>query len=499
MTDRQITYDGQVPQTLDLLNTNKSTMIAIAKLTGDILGTSTIVTGLACVPTSPASMSVNVNPGQIYQNVVVDQNVYSDIAADTAHSIVKSGILMDAQNFAISAPSTAGYSQNYLIQATFLETDTNNIVLPYYNSSNPAQALNGPAGNGSQQPTRRAGQVSLQLVAGTAAATGTQTTPAVTAGYVGLWVITVANGQATITAGNISKFSGAPFFPGFARLDGSTPFTGVQQGVAPAKLDNSPNLATTAFANSTGSVVGMVRNGKMQVATAAATASFTADEVVVETVLGGAPLRLANFNQSVNLATTGAGGMDTGTAPVSGYVALYAIYNPTTAASALLATNATSGKQPEVYGGVNMPAGYTASALVSVWPTNASSQFITGTQIGRTVMRGIVTVLSTGTTQASPTSLSISSAVPPHASSMIGSCGAVPNSGQAVASAAVTLSIYPDAAGTGGSGVSAVAGGGNGANANVLVQLNTPQTVYYTSSINTGTANFTLGVVGYTF
>ena len=211
--DRSIIYSGQVPQTTDLLTTNKQTMIALAKLCSDLFGTATLISGLGCVPTSPASMSVNINPGQIYQLTTVDGTAYSAIAADTTHSILKQGILMDAQSFALTAPGTSGYSQNYLIQATYLDNDTNNTVLPYYNSANPSQAFNGPGGNGTSQPTTRAGQVSMQLVAGTAAATGSQTTPAVTAGYVGLAVITVANGQSTITAGNISVYPGAPILP----------------------------------------------------------------------------------------------------------------------------------------------------------------------------------------------------------------------------------------------------------------------------------------------
>ncbi len=80
----------------------------------------------------------------------------------------------------------------------------------------------------------------------------------------------------------------------------------------------------------------------------------------------------------INLATTGAGGMDTGTAPATGWVALYAIYNPTNQASALLAVNATTVTAPEVYGGANMPTGYTASALVSVWKTTGASLFDLG-------------------------------------------------------------------------------------------------------------------------
>ena len=211
--DRQIVYSGQVPQTTDLLNTNRQTMIALAKLCADLFGTSTVISGLGCVPTTPASMSVTINPGQIYQLANVDGTAYSALPADTAHSLLKQGILMDAQSFILSAPATAGYSQNYLIQAAYLENDINNVVLPYYNSANPSQAFNGPGGSGNAQPTTRAGQVSLQLVAGTAAATGTQTTPAVTAGYVGLAIITVANGQSTITAANITAYPNAPTAP----------------------------------------------------------------------------------------------------------------------------------------------------------------------------------------------------------------------------------------------------------------------------------------------
>ncbi len=211
--DRQIVYSGQVPQTTDLLNTNRQTMIALAKLCADLFGTSTVISGLGCVPTTPASMSVTINPGQIYQLANVDGTAYSALPADTTHSVLKQGILMDAQSFILSAPATAGYSQNYLIQAAYLENDINNVVLPYYNSANPSQAFNGPGGSGNAQPTTRAGQVSLQLVAGTAAATGTQTTPAVTAGYVGLAIITVANGQSTITAANITAYPNAPTAP----------------------------------------------------------------------------------------------------------------------------------------------------------------------------------------------------------------------------------------------------------------------------------------------
>lgn len=468
--DRQIIYSGQVPQTLDILNTNKNTMLAIAKMAADVFGTSTIATGLACVPTVPATMSVNVNPGQIYQNVVVDQTAYSDIALDTSHSIVKSGILMDAQNFAITAPGTAGFSQNYLIQAAFLETDTDNSVLPYYNSANPSQALNGPGGSGGTQSTRRAGKVSLQLLAGAAAATGTQKTPAVTDGYIGLWVITVANGQSTITAGNIVAYNGAPLLQ-------SPILTQVQQ---------SP------------SVVGTARNLVMSVAAASTTAQLTADEIVVESALGGNTYKLASFGKTINLATTGAGGMDTGSAPASGFVAIYAIYNPTTQTAALLAKNATSAVQPNVYGGANMPAGYTASALVSVWPTDGTGKLVVGYQRARTISINSVTVLTSSTPQASPTALSVSSAIPPNAVGVSGTF-AVASS----AAATTSLQLNPIASANVGiqginySSTSASGGGSSAAFRNL--QISTAQTIYYTSSNSAGTPTYNVVIMGYDF
>lgn len=158
-------------------------------------------------------------------------------------------------------------------------------------------------------------------------------------------------------------------------------------------------------------VTGSARNARVSVTAASATATFTADEVTVKTVLGGSCWLLTSVSKAINLATTGAGGMDTGTAPVSGAVGVYLIYNPTLALSstnpALLAVNATSVRAPEIYGGANMPAGYTASALVGVYPTNASSQFPILFMEDRRVILFPTTVLTTSTVQGTFTSISM--------------------------------------------------------------------------------------------
>ncbi|NOK41657.1 phage tail protein [Burkholderia thailandensis] len=234
----------------------------------------------------------------------------------------------------------------------------------------------------------------------------------------------------------------------------------------------------------------------MSVGTAGASATLTADEIIVESALGGAAYKLANFNKTINLATTGAGGMDTGSAPVSGYVALYAIYNPTTGASALLARNATSAVQPNVYGGANMPSGYTASALVSVWPTNGSGQFVAGVQIDRQVAIPALTVLSSSTTQASVTSLTISSAVPPNARKVSGTIGVSSTS----STPNTSLSLYASSAGVGIQGVNTSVGaaGGNSVGYKDLL-ISVSQTIYYTATSSAGTPSFTATVSGYEF
>jgi hypothetical protein len=211
--DRQIIYPGQIPLETDLLNASRFAMTGLAKLAAAMLGTSTIVSGLACVPTGPASLQVLVNPGEMYSLVALDATAYSSLAADTTHNILKQGMSLDAVILTCAAPATAGQSVNYLIQAAYQDSDAGLVTLPYYNASNPTQAWSGPNNTGAQQATARKGIVLISAKVGTAATTGTQTTPAPDAGYTGLWVVTVANGQTTITSANIVQAANAPFLP----------------------------------------------------------------------------------------------------------------------------------------------------------------------------------------------------------------------------------------------------------------------------------------------
>lgn len=197
-------------------------------------------------------------------------------------------------------------------------------------------------------------------------------------------------------------------------------------------------------------IIGQSRNATLNITAASASATWTADELVVESALGGTQYRLNSLNLSVNLATVGAGGMDVGAAPVSGYVALYVIYNPSSGTKALLAANATSAKVGEVYGGTAMPTGYTASALISILPTNASGLFLPVIQFDRTIAIPQITAVSTSSPPSSLTALSIAGAVPPNAKSCSGSISATTSSaGQTVSGA---LSGSGNAATTGNKG-----------------------------------------------
>jgi hypothetical protein len=232
--------------------------------------------------------------------------------------------------------------------------------------------------------------------------------------------------------------------------------------------------------------VGSARGVRMSVTAAAATATLTATELVVENA-GGLGFRLSTVNQSINLATVGAGGMDTGTAPVNGYVAVYVIYNPSTGAASLLGKDATSTAQTDVYSGANLPAGYTASALVAVWPTNASRQLSPGYQFDREFFFPFVSVLNTSSQAAALTSLNVSSCVPPNAKSCRGFTFLTTTGGTNS-----TMSVAGSSGSPAGIGHQQMVGyNGTGLAFTQMpftdVPLITPQTIFYNANISSGT------------
>jgi hypothetical protein len=262
---------------------------------------------------------------------------------------------------------------------------------------------------------------------------------------------------------------------------------------------NAPisNLANLGLGGGLTGIVGQSRNAAMSFPAASASGTFTADEVIVETALGGTQYRLNSISLTVNLGTTGAGGMDTGSAPTSGYVAIYLMLNPITGSKCVICWNATNAKAAEIYSGSNAPAGYTASALVAVVPTNNLGQFAVGTYVrGRRVMRTGVTVLSIASNPGSYTAMSLAGAAPLNATKCKGY--AFCNSGSGTGSA--TFIVAADTNGAGFFQVYAGTLGAIGEDITFDIDIVTPQTLYYQFTWSTtGVSNALLGINGYEF
>lgn len=230
-------------------------------------------------------------------------------------------------------------------------------------------------------------------------------------------------------------------------------------------------------------VVGGTRNSAMTVTTASASANYVADEVVVKSLLGKSAYTLASLSKTINLATVGAGGMDTGIAPANGFVALYVIYNPATGASAMLAVNSTSSVAPEIYGGVFMPFASAASALVGVWPTNASRQLIAGFMSDRKLSFFGISALITSTGPASYTALSIAGVVPPNAKRISGNL----NGASSAVNSTMLVAVASDATGMGSSSIGfSTTVSGQGTNGYVDIGILTPQTLCWRGQARPG-------------
>lgn len=246
-------------------------------------------------------------------------------------------------------------------------------------------------------------------------------------------------------------------------------------------------------------VVGSASNIKATLATAGTSITVTADSVTVGTALNGTSYTLTSYSQPFNGATTGAGGMDTGSLPTSGWVALYAIYNPTAPAISILGTNCAT-SCPTVYAGGAMPAGYTASALLVVLPTNATPAIQSGYVRGRYFSYAtLATALSTTSSHASATSLSLTSVVPPNAVtvSMDGSltCGTTPGANS------TTINLFSQSTDTTAQDqllINCVSANGAAILAPMQVMpIVTPQTIWYTNTVQGTSPSNNLYVSGY--
>lgn len=199
-----------------MLQPQRNTEIALGFIMQAAFGVTTVIDGLTVIPTSPASLAVQVGPGSIITATTVDTltSGFGSLAVDNTDSLVKIGINLGSTTMAaLTAPPVAGQSQNWLVECQFLEVDGAAVVLPYYDAANPAISYSGPSNAGTPNNTGRFNIVQLQWRGGTPAVTGSQNTPVADAGWTPVALVTLANGQTTITSASITPYAGAPYVP----------------------------------------------------------------------------------------------------------------------------------------------------------------------------------------------------------------------------------------------------------------------------------------------
>jgi len=201
--DRVIVSPNEQLQDTDVLKTNRNAMVALSKLSSMMLGNNTLLNGLACTATAPASTNIVVSPGEIYSLQPIDSTAYSSLPADT-HQILKQGLLLDKVTLACPVPSTAGFAANHLIQVSFLENDTDGASRQFKDPDTGAIITL------TKNQTRQ-GRCLVELKQGVAALNGTQVTPTPDAGKIGIYTVKVASGTTKIEQADIDEYPNAPF------------------------------------------------------------------------------------------------------------------------------------------------------------------------------------------------------------------------------------------------------------------------------------------------
>jgi hypothetical protein len=245
--------------------------------------------------------------------------------------------------------------------------------------------------------------------------------------------------------------------------------------------------------------VGAMVNGNVKLNGASKTFTFTADEITVGSALGGQKFTLNNVSATINTATTGLGGMNTGTPTVSGFVGVYLVYNPTASpagsAYGLIAVNEASTILPMVTNAASIPAGYTASCLLGVYWTDASGNFQGFYQVNRRVYNGGA---SSYNAVGAQTLLGVQLAnIPTTATKWSGGMSITNN-----AAAVDTATIYPWTNGGPGSQGGTRNLSGAGALSITIADMsidrkNTPRAFYITISTSAGTCSVTVSALSY--
>jgi len=200
---------------LDTLANNQ----AWSELFKAVTETQNMASGL--VVSQVSSGVVSIGQGSVYE--------LEPVNASLSTPIIKQALLLTPFNINVPAPTTTGQSINYLVQYHINDLSQTNMAtsaLPYVDPTNtflPCLLMNK--------------ELIVSVVAGTASATGSQTTPSPTTGQSPLYVITSTYGVANPT---VALASGAPVFRGGDVV--VTPVVPASGGPAIATVAGLPTL-----------------------------------------------------------------------------------------------------------------------------------------------------------------------------------------------------------------------------------------------------------------
>ncbi|HZT90245.1 MAG TPA: hypothetical protein VFA12_20060 [Stellaceae bacterium] len=233
---RPIIYDQSMVRDYDHLWAWRGNEYARSQSLADLLGsTGTVVTGLGATPTAPASLTINLAAGDIYQLAQLDTTAYGSLNPDTTQTMMQGFAV--AQTVLLSTSGLgAGQSRYALITASFSQADSipsddpTGGLLYYLNTVNPTGApYSGPNNNNTLQNTRRQGVCTIGVTYGTVATTGSEVPPNAPGGAVGLYLIDLTFGQTQVNANQIlvagpsqgsntpSNYPQAPFLAGLTQ------------------------------------------------------------------------------------------------------------------------------------------------------------------------------------------------------------------------------------------------------------------------------------------
>lgn len=203
MQSRPIIYTLQQIQSADMLNGWVNSLIGDANSLQAVLGaTGTVISNLVVTPQDPASLTLNISNGFIASLQTVDASAYGSLPANTTQVLQLGGNLVTSV-LLDNAGLSAGQAQYILIQAGYIQLDSDPVVLPYVNISNPAAPYYGPANSGIAQDTVRNAVCDIQVKYGTPATAGSEVAPSPDAGYVTVAYVDLAHGQVAVTGGEI--------------------------------------------------------------------------------------------------------------------------------------------------------------------------------------------------------------------------------------------------------------------------------------------------------